>query len=172
MTDRLQDSLETVLALLVPRVATALGVYGRWEYRVVAVKPGPPVLVSGNPVSTSCPFGSLADITLWPGPDGSYAIPAPGSLVLVEFHDGSPAKPAICGLDPNVPPTEIVLGSGTDPIALSILVDSAVSQIVTAFNLHTHPYLNATTPATTSPTTQQITPPPGSTASTLPVVSS
>jgi hypothetical protein len=168
MTDRFQDAIQSMLALMVPRIASALGVYARWEYRVSAVKPGPPVLVSGAPVSSSCPFGSLADIAIWPGPDGSYALPAEGSLILVEFHDGSPAKPAICGLDPNVPPTEIVLGAGTDPIALSALVSGELTKISTALTTHVH--AGVTTGVGTSGTAAPIYV-QGSVASTLPVVS-
>jgi hypothetical protein len=118
MTDRVRVSLESIVALLVPRIAAALAVYAKWEYRVTGVVEGPPVLISGNPVSSACPFGPLANITLWPGPDGAYALPQSGSLVLIEFHEGTETKPSVCGLDPNVAPLLTTIAFGTVPIAL------------------------------------------------------
>jgi hypothetical protein len=121
VSDRFQDAAQSLLALLLPRVAAALGVYARWEYRVTGVLPPVvpvgfaitvptlPLQISGTPISTSCPYGPLANITLWPGPDGAIAVPLPGSTVLVEFHDGDPAKPAVCGLDPQNPPQFVLL---------------------------------------------------------------
>lgn len=112
--DRQRAPFEAMLAGFL----TSQAAFARWEYRVVGVTPGPPVTVSGTPVDpTRCPFGPLANITLWPGPDGGYAIPAAGSLVLVEFHDGNVAKPAVCGLDPGVPAVLTTLGGGTIPLA-------------------------------------------------------
>lgn len=165
MTDRLRAAWEQILIAILPSLAT----YVRWEYRVTGVQPGPPVLVSGSPVAGACPFGTLANITLWPGPSGCYALPAVGSLVLVEFHEGNPAKPSVCGLDPNVPPTEIVLGAGQDPIALSALVSGELTKIATALVTHVHAGV------TTGPGTSGVAAPvyqQGAVASTLPVVSS
>ena len=113
MTDRLRDAMAGILKALLPSLAT----YVKWEYRVVGTSPGPPVTVSASPVAASCPFGPQANITLWPGPSGAYAVPAPGSLVLLEFHEGSASKPSICGLDPNVPPVLTTLGGGMVPVA-------------------------------------------------------
>lgn len=98
--------------------------YLRWEYRVLDVTPGQPVIISGVPVDPTCPHGQLANISLWPGSDGGYAVPVVGSLILIEFHDGNPQKPAVCGLDPSVPPILTTLGGGTSPIALGPLVDA------------------------------------------------
>jgi hypothetical protein len=97
MTDRLRDSVRRLVLAMLPE----LGNLGQWTYQVQAVTPGPPVLLSGIPVSPDCPYGPLANITLWPGPSGGYATPAAGSLVLVRFNDGDPRQPAVCGLDPN-----------------------------------------------------------------------
>ena len=136
MTDRLRESLESIVSLVIPRVVDALAVWARWEYRVTGVSPGPPVLVSGSPVSASCPFGPLASITLWPGPDGAYAIPQPGTLVLLEFHEGNSAKPAICGLDPSGVPTLTTLGGGSPSnfISLAPLVSGELTKIAAAFS--------------------------------------
>jgi len=115
MPDRLRTALEQTLTGLLPKLAN----YLRWEYRVLSVVPGPPVLISGVPVDVTCPHGPLANITLWPGSDGGYAIPATGSLILVEFHDGNPQKPAVCGLDPSSVPILTTLGGsvGAKPLA-------------------------------------------------------
>lgn len=114
MSDRLRDAMAGILKALLPSLAT----YVKWEYRVVGTSPGPPVTVSASPVAASCPFGPQANITLWPGPSGAYSVPAPGSLVLLEFHEGSASKPSICGLDPNVPPLFVTIGG---PSALPVV---------------------------------------------------
>jgi hypothetical protein len=144
MSDRLREALEGVVSQIMPRIAASLAVYMRWEYTVAGVTPGPPVLISGVPASTTCPFGPLANITLWPGADGGYAIPAPGSLVLVEFHDGSPAKPAVCGLDPNVPPLVTFLGGGVVGQGVARLADQ-VHTIVAPGQLIADPSSGAVT---------------------------
>ena len=112
MSDRLAAAWKAILASLLPTLAT----YVRWEYRVSAVTPGQPVMISGTPAGGS-PFGTLANIALWPGPSGAYAVPQVGSLILVEFHEGNPAKPAVCGLDPSSTPTLTTLGGGSTPVA-------------------------------------------------------
>jgi len=101
--DRLRANVEKLFTLLLPFIAYTM----RWEYTVVAFTPpapGVPGTVDGVPVDpTRCPFGVLAGIALWRGPSGVPCLPAVGSRVLVEFHDGNPAKPAVCGVDPSVP---------------------------------------------------------------------
>lgn len=170
MSDRLKVAFETILTALLPSLAA----YVRWEYRVLSVSPGPPVLISGRPVSTRCPFGTLASITLWPGPSGAYAVPVVGSLVLIEFHDGNPAKPAVCALDPNEVPSTITLGAGTDPVALSSKVDGELAKIAGCFATFSpgsggasfpSPYTTPGPPPSPGPQPRQPT------ASTLPVVS-
>ena len=164
MTDRLKVAWEHILAALLPSLAT----YVKWEFRVQSASSGPPVTISAAAVSAACPWQSLANITLWPGPSGAYAVPAPGTLVLVEFHEGNPAKPAIAGLDPNNVPVTITLGAGTDPIAMSSLVFGQLQAIETA--LITHVHAGVTTGAGTSGVAAPVYT-PGSVASTLPVVS-
>lgn len=161
MTDRLRLAWQQILTGLLPALAT----YVRWEFRVTSVNPGPPVLISATPVSSECPFGQsggISNITLWPGPSGAYAVPAIGSLVLLEFHEGNPAKPSIAGLDPNVPPTPITLGSGTDPIAMSALVSTELGKIAATL---------ATGSNSGGPVVFADPYTPGPVASTLPVVS-
>lgn len=165
MSDRLKVAWEQILTALLPSLAT----YVKWEFRVQGASPGPPVTISAAAVSADCPWQTLANITLWPGPSGAYAVPAPGTLVLVEFHEGNPGKPSIAGLDPNNVPVKITLGTGVDPIAMSIPTDAAVTAIVAAFNSHTHTVPAG--PGTSGPAIPLIAPAPGSTASTLPVVS-
>lgn len=132
--DRFRDAMVGVLGSLgtSTEIVLAQAVFLKWEYTVVSVTPGPPVLISGRPVNLACPFGPLANITLWPGPDGGYSIPIPGSRVLVEFHEGSPSKPAVCGLDPNSVPAPITLGAGEIPIALSEFIDIFISAFTLA----------------------------------------
>lgn len=134
MSDRFRIAAETLVSLILPRVVAALAPYAKWEFRVTAVLPAPipappippatapgvslvlPIMISATPLAADCPYGQgtgLANITLWPGPDGSIAIPQVGSTVLVEFHDGNPAKPAVCGLDPSNPPTLVMLAGAT-----------------------------------------------------------
>lgn len=119
-TDRLIHALENVVGGSLPAARDILAAFIQWEYRVIDVTPGPPVLISGTPVATvgnlACPFGPLANIALWPGPSGGYSTPAPGSLILVAFNDGNPAKPRVSGLDPNSFPTSTKFGAAPTPI--------------------------------------------------------
>ena len=113
MSDRFRESFESLVFALLPKLANL----AQWTYRVQAVSPGPPVKISGSPVNTRNPFGNLANIVLWPGPTGGYAIPVVGSLILVRFNDGDPTQPAVCGLDPVNTPTMTTLAGGGPPIA-------------------------------------------------------
>ena len=101
--DRLKSNVERLFALMLPFLAYTM----RWEYLVVASTPGVPGVpgtVDGVPVDLArCPLGPLTGIALWRGPSGVASVPAIGSRVLVEFHDGNPAKPAVCGVDPTIP---------------------------------------------------------------------
>lgn len=167
MSDRLRVAWQQILTGLLPALAT----YVRWEFRVQSVNPGPPVLITATPVSAACPFGQdqgLSNITLWPGPSGSYAVPAVGSIVLLEFHEGDPSKPSIAGLDPNQVPTLITLGAGNDPIAMSESVSAELTKIATALTSHVH--AGVTTGSGTSGVAAPVYV-QGSVASTLPVVS-
>ena len=112
--DRFRASQEAILAGFL----TSQAAFAQWEYRVSGATPGSPPTVSGVPVDpVRCPFGPLANISVWPGPDGGYAVPAPGSLVLVGFNDGNVAKPRICGMDPSVPPILTTFAGGSVPVA-------------------------------------------------------
>jgi hypothetical protein len=106
--DRLQAALTGILELLLPRVMGQLACFCDWEYRVVAVTPAVPgalpSFVSGVPVDVGrCPFGPLPQVPIWPGPDGSICVPKIGSIVVIGFHDGNPAKPAVKATDPTSP---------------------------------------------------------------------
>lgn len=105
--DRLQQQIERVLALMLPRVITGqLALFATWEYRVTAVTPatgtGTPTMVSGVAVSPSCPWPTLANIALWQNSSGLTCIPAIGSIVGVAFHDASASKPVVRDIDPTV----------------------------------------------------------------------
>lgn len=113
MIDRLRAAIEGVLRGMLPTLPN----YLRWRYRVVAVTPGSPVMVSGVPISPTCPHGNLANISLRPGPDGAYAVPVVGSQVIVEFLEGNPELPEVCGLDQKIAPTLTTLGGGSTPVA-------------------------------------------------------
>lgn len=113
MTDRLRNAIRAVLQGMLPTLPNFL----KWRYAVVGVTPGRPVTISGTPVSSNCPHGDLANITLRPGPDGGYAVPAIGSIVTIEFIEGNPELPEVCGLDPSVPATLTTLGGGAIPVA-------------------------------------------------------
>lgn len=130
-TDRLQESLRAILAALLPTLAY----YAVWEYRVLNVSPplGPPAPVKlGVPILVDCVAldaataatlpPTLSAKVLQPGPSGLVAIPAIGSVVLVGFANGSPGKPYVHSLDPNVAPINTpfsqfatLLHGSTDP---------------------------------------------------------
>lgn len=100
---RLKANFQDILALLLPFLST----YVTWEYRVVAAQvQGAGVTVDCVPVDViRCPFPPFVGLAVWKGPAGSPSVPVVGSRVLVGFHDGNPAKPAIVGFDPEVPTT-------------------------------------------------------------------
>ena len=106
--DRGKQALQRLIQLLLP----ALSAFVPWEYQVLSATPGPPVTLDLFPVGSGNPFGPLSGVTLWAGPDGGLAVPAPNSTVLVRFNNGDPTKPAVCGLDPSTAPT-IVYQYGT-----------------------------------------------------------
>jgi hypothetical protein len=113
MSDRLLNSVRRLVRALVGQV----GRYGRWEYRVQSVTATPPIKVAAVPAGAS-PYGPISNIKLWPGPDGSVAVPAVGSLVLLAFNEGRGSKPCIVGLDPDVPPTMVYVGNSPgQPVA-------------------------------------------------------
>jgi hypothetical protein len=165
MTDRLRDAVAAVLRGMLPNLPASL----RWEYRVTGVQPGPPVIISATPIGSS-PFGDLANITLWPGPSGTYAAPLAGSKVLIEFHEADPRKPAVCGLDPASYPTAITMGGpAPQPLALGPISDANVAAIKTWLTTHTHPVPGVTvgSGATTSSPSALPAPVTTSTGSTV-----
>lgn len=105
MTDRLLSSLARIVATFAPVLR-----FARWEYRVQVVSATPPITVDAIPAGAS-PFGPISGIKLWPGTDGSVAVPAVGSLVELTFAEGDPGKPRIVGLDPDQEPTMVYLGN-------------------------------------------------------------
>lgn len=126
MKDRLLSNWRAILQALVGTLAP----YAVWEYRVVSVdSAAPPVKVSVRPTSDLNPFGPQAGMTLWPGPSGTVAVPQVGSLVRLQFADGSPTKPMIVGLDPNAAPTMVFVGEETGPFAARVGDSVAVTGV-------------------------------------------
>lgn len=117
MKDRLLSNWRAILQALVGTLAP----YAVWEYRVVSVDSAtPPIKVSVRPTAELNPFGPQAGMTLWPGPSGTVAVPQVGSLVRLQFADGSPTKPMIVGLDPSAAPTMVFVGEETGPFAARV----------------------------------------------------
>lgn len=107
--DRLLDSITRIVKALVPKVTP----FGTWQYRVqnTAFRASPwGVTIDAIPAGAS-PYGPISGIVLWPGPDGSVAVPAVGSLVRLAFAEGNPGMPMIVGLDPDQAPTMVYLGN-------------------------------------------------------------
>lgn len=128
MADRLLTSLRAIIRALAP----SLAYYAVWEYRVVSVDTStPPITISANPTGAS-PFGPQSKITLWPGPTGSVAVPQVGSLVRLQFADGSGTKPMLVGLDPSSPPAMVFVGSVAAPAAARVGDSVAVTGVSAA----------------------------------------
>lgn len=122
--DPLKASLESLFALMLPRLAYSL----QWEGRVLLAIPATPspafasALFQG-PATFTTPatvnvqltdpealavFGegfSSIPIPLWADASGFISVPTVGSLVRVGFVNGSPVKPYIAGIDPMILPT-------------------------------------------------------------------
>lgn len=135
MSDREREALRDILDAMLPELVFMVAHSYRVRSATVAAGPPRQVKVTADyegPRPGLLP--NVVNIVVWPGPSGSYAKPAAGSLVRVGFVDADPTKPAIVGLDPNVPPDEITLGEAGDYVALA----SKVADFLTAYNAHTH----------------------------------
>lgn len=139
MTDRLREAVLGVVRALIAdlRQVPELAVLAQWKYRVTEVIPGHPVLVSGTAISEDCPWPDLAQIKLWPGPSGGYAVPSGGSIVLVRFNDGNPRDPAIVGLDPDSLATLTTFGAPfplAEPLVQApwgVAIEAALAELAT-----------------------------------------
>ena len=133
MYDRLLSDLRAIVRGLLPNFSY----YAVWEYRVAAIRSAvPPIALDLQPTGLLNPFGPQANLTLWPGPSGSVALPQVGSLARVAFADGDPGKPMIVGLDPASKPTMVFVGE--DPSGEFAALASRVAQLQTAYNAHLH----------------------------------
>jgi hypothetical protein len=145
--DRLKNELETLFSLLLPRLAY----FVEWEARVIVATPptpsaSPPVPPAPGifivPAKVSVVFVDseaikvfglqLANVALWADSGGNVAVPTPGSLVRVAFANGSPTKPYIAGIDPQVMPTvsltqALRLFAGTPPLTPGTVTANAVA---------------------------------------------
>ena len=122
--DRLKAALESIFALMLPR----LSYFCQWEGRVLlAVPPTPSTAFASalfqGPATYTTPgyvnvqltdpdalaiFGpafSSIPIVLWGDASGFVCVPTVGSLVRVGFVNGSPVRPFIAGTDPTIFPT-------------------------------------------------------------------
>ena len=138
--DRLSGAFLRIIKALLPRLIY----FGTYEYRVLDATPGPPTMidcVAVDPdVATILP-ANLNQLTLWPGPSGAVAVPAPGTTVRIAFANMDPSKPMVVGLDPATPPlivqmyaaTTIQLGDvlGT-PLAKTVPVAAYAAALVAA----------------------------------------
>lgn len=94
--DRILSSLESLTALFTRNVPQAFV----WSYSVEAATE---TSFSGRAVSPDCPFADMPEIPIMPGIAGAGVRPAVGSIALVAFVDGDPAKPRVVGWDQQVP---------------------------------------------------------------------
>jgi hypothetical protein len=121
---------------------------------VQSVSATPPITVDAVPAGAS-PFGPISGIKLWPGTDGSVAVPAVGSLVELTFAEGDKGKARIVGLDPDQVPTIVYLGNAPGEF---VALASRVAQLQTAYNAHKH------TGVTTGSGTSAVTDTPNATS--------
>ena len=138
-TDRLTGILRAVVQALIPKLAFCT----QWEYVVTSAAPNTgtgTVQVSGTASSPDAPITTIANVDIWPDAGGTVAVPPVHSRVRVAFVDADARKPAIVGLDPLMPPTQVFLASGltAGTIALSSPTDSDIAAVVSAFNSHEH----------------------------------
>lgn len=141
-------------------------IFGPRRYRVVQMSSD---RVELQAVDRNAGLPDLKPISMWPGMAGLHAQLTPGSHVLVQFIDGSPAQPIIThfvGKDGGSwAPTELVLDASlikaglnaSQFVALSNLVSARLDTIQSTFDSHIH-----TTTATVGigPALGVISPPP------------
>lgn len=128
MSDRLRVAISAILDLLQPDL-----LYARvWNYRVITVVPGPPVLIDAISLDPRMP--PIQGIMLWPGPSGCVAVPAVGSQVRLGFIAADPKQPMLVGLDPLSPPTFVYLGEvpGTGVARLGDTISISIAQFAAA----------------------------------------
>lgn len=95
-TDRILASLEKLVGLFTRRLPAAFV----WSY---SVESATETSFSGRRLSPDCPFDDMPEIPLMPGIAGAGVRPAIGSIALVAFVDGDPAKPRVVGWDQQIP---------------------------------------------------------------------
>lgn len=125
MSDRLDSAINALFEAFLPRITYHLV----WEYTVQATYTTgglPPISADLKSLNPAVP--DLAAITLWAGPDGSVAVPAPGSIVRVGFANGDSTKPMIVGLDTTTPVTVYLAGGGPAVARVGDTVQISASQ--------------------------------------------
>lgn len=149
---RTGDPVVGAIARVVEQLIAGHRFYAPWEYRVVQH--------SGErydlqPVRSSSGMPDLEKVRIRPGVAGLRARPALGSLVIVSFVDGDPARPIVTAFDdpdsPGFASDDVVIGSvtATDPIVRKSDLQAAVDSIRSAHNLHVHESAAAGSPTTT-----------------------
>jgi hypothetical protein len=105
-TDRLLQALREIIREQLPNYDYMT----LWEYRVVSVTSGPPVVLDLQATEdTAKRLPDLTQVTLWPGPSGGVCVPRVGASVRVGFVGGDPTKPYVAGVDPASSPTTVYL---------------------------------------------------------------
>lgn len=104
-----------------------------------------------QPDSAAVP--SLSKVPIRLGVPGVKVKVAAGCRVLLGFEGGDAQRPAAFLWEySGASLTEMAIGNNpTSYVALATATKSALDAIVSAFNAHSHPYVNVTTPSTTSP---------------------
>jgi hypothetical protein len=141
-----QGGAPTVLSDHFRQIVTTLTArhryYAPWEYRVVERVSE---RYNVQPVRVSSGMPTLRNVRVRGGVAGAVGYAAPGSVVLVSFVNGDPARPVITSFDdPESPGFESTLVRLGDADAADNLVrksdlQTVANSIRTTFNNHTHP---------------------------------
>jgi hypothetical protein len=129
------------LARIVDVLTAGHRFYAPWEYRVVTRSADRYAL---QIVRASSGMPNLASVKIRPGVAGLRALPKLGSLVLVQFVNGDPARPVIVGFDDaegsGFETTDMRLGlaSATDPVVRMSDLQAALDDVTAWADAHIH----------------------------------
>jgi hypothetical protein len=147
------DPVASALSKLIDLRVAAYKYFAPYEYRVVLRHTDRYDLQC---VRRSTGLPDLQSVRIRPGVAGLRARPTLGSLVLVQFVNGDPARPVITAFDDcdgdgfgsyetAVDATLVLLGSdsATDPVVRKSDLQVAIDSLTTKVNLHSHAALGA-----------------------------
>lgn len=109
----LADRLTAALGAFIATRTAPARFYGKFGYRVVK-QSGSRVDVEADDAGTGLP--SMVRVQLVPAIDGSMPTLRPGTAVLLEFVNGDPSRPIVCGGDPTAAPISVDLPAGVTNI--------------------------------------------------------